>query len=73
MAVDASTVYWTNGGSGPNSGTVMRVGLSGGAPDVVASNQDAPAGIAVDATAVYWTSLGSNDGSPDGEVIKIAK
>jgi hypothetical protein len=51
IAIDGTSVYWTNVGDG----TVMKVGLDGGAPLVLASAQYDPMGIAVDATSVYWT------------------
>ena len=54
IAVDATSVYWTNYGDG----TVMQVPLGGGAPIVLASGQDSPADIAVDATSVTWVNEG---------------
>src|ERR1035437_6373467 len=56
IAVDATSVYWTNAG-----GSVMKVALAGGSPVTLASNQFNPQYIAVDATSVYWTS--PNDGT----------
>jgi hypothetical protein len=55
VAVDATAVYWTNGGLS-GDGSVMKVGLSGGAPVSLASGQQRPVGLAVDANAVYWTT-----------------
>jgi hypothetical protein len=46
MAVDATSVYWTN----YISGTVMKVGIGGVTPTTLASGQDTPSSIAVDAT-----------------------
>jgi hypothetical protein len=51
IAVDATSVYWTEGG-----GTVMKVSLGGGTPVTLASHQNTPNAIAVDATSVYWTT-----------------
>jgi hypothetical protein len=52
IAVDSSDVYWVD----YNGGLVMKVGLAGGAPAVMAFGQDHPATIALDATHVYWTA-----------------
>ena len=55
IAVDATSVYWTNKSS---VGGVMKVPLGGGSPTILASGQSV--GIAVDATSVYWTYYGSS-------------
>ena len=52
IAVDATSVYWTNDGSG----TVMKMPIGGGTPTTLASGQNAPRYITVDATSVYWTN-----------------
>ena len=54
IAVDATSVYWTNS----VNGMVMKVPLDGGTPTTLASNQEIPYGIAVDATSVYWANRG---------------
>ena len=61
IAVDATSVYWTDSGNS----TVMKVALAGGSPVTLASDQDYPSGIAVDATSVYyWVN--------NGAVMKVA-
>jgi hypothetical protein len=64
VAIDATSVYWTTGGS---TGAVMKVGLDGGTPTMLYAGQDVPICIALDATNVYWTNY---DG---GTVMKVAK
>ena len=52
MAVDGTSVYWTNAGAG----TVMKAPLAGGAAHTLASDQGKPYGLAVDGAAVYWVT-----------------
>lgn len=47
-------------------GSVMRVSLDGGKPEVVVSGQNAPGNLAVDATHVFWSNQ-------SGEVARSAK
>jgi hypothetical protein len=51
IAVDATSVYWTN-----SDGTIMKVAIGGGNAVTLASGQGDSVGIAVDATSAYWTS-----------------
>jgi hypothetical protein len=74
IAVDASSVYFTDG----NAGTVMKVPIGGGPTTTLASGQAGARAIAVDATHVYWTSYSSagcpdDDGpcSPDGAIRRV--
>jgi hypothetical protein len=54
IAVDESHVYWLN-----LRGEVMRVPLSGGKVERVASTKPGPAWIALDAQFVYFSTLGA--------------
>jgi hypothetical protein len=83
IAVDATGVYWVNGGGldldggtliAPNTGTVMKAPLGGGAAITLASGLNVPGNIAVDATNVYRTNVGSQSGGTwanDGSVMKL--
>jgi hypothetical protein len=64
ITTDASAVYWTNEGDG----TVMRNGLDGGIPHVLARNQTSPGNIVVGTTHVFWVNRSSS-----GSVMKVAK
>jgi hypothetical protein len=53
---DATSLYWTNMGASPATGSVMRVALGGGTPIALATGEDSPGPIALDATSVYWAT-----------------
>src|SRR5579883_663029 len=70
IAVDATSVWWTEDGSGPG---ILTVTTGGGAlTQLVRTDQNtqgAPMGIALDATNVYWT----DNGPPAGDVMSMPK
>lgn len=53
LAVDDSSVYWTD----VTAGTINRVGKGGGAVTPIARDQATPARIAVDDSHVYWSNF----------------
>ncbi len=53
MAVDATSVYWVEGGNG--AGAVKKVPLDGGAITTLASGLSSPVSLAIDGGNVYWT------------------
>jgi hypothetical protein len=63
IAVDSANLYFTN--SVPN-GSVLKVSLAGGVPQVLAAGLAMPIGLALDGTNVYWTD------SLDGTVMKVS-
>jgi hypothetical protein len=69
IAVDGTSVYWTNGLES-ESGTVMKVAIDGGVPTTLASGLPEPADLAVDGTYVYWTE-GTSVGGVTGSVKRV--
>jgi hypothetical protein len=67
MAIDATSVYWTNCGD-PTSGNVLKVPKAGGEVVTLAAG-DRLSGIAVDSTSVYWVA-GTEDAS-SGAIMKV--
>jgi hypothetical protein len=57
IAVDSANVYWTNTGNMSTTGTVMKLPLSGGTPQMVASGM-IPFSLVIDANNLYWSDLG---------------
>ncbi len=54
IAVDATSVYWTNSGDG----TVMKAPIGGGTPSLLSSGGATPMPIALDTTNLYWGDAG---------------
>jgi hypothetical protein len=66
VAVDAANVYWTEQGSAPGVGKVMKASnVDGAGATALATMQAGPQGIAIDATHVYWVN------KDDGTVNKV--
>lgn len=61
--VDATDVYWGNGGDS----TIKRVSNNGGVPKVIAMNQQGPNAVVGDAKTIYWTTY------TGGNIMKLAK
>jgi hypothetical protein len=70
IIADNAHVYWTVPG-GPNAGSIMRLKLAGGTPELFINAITLPQYLALDDKAVYWTSPGS--GGEKGGVFKVAK
>jgi len=62
IAVDETTVYWTE----PTSGKVMKVARSGGQPVTVASGLNNPLHLVTDGTNLYWTAGRRRPNEADG-------
>jgi hypothetical protein len=59
LAVDTTSVYWADWGTGSaqGDGSINKVSIGGGALTTLASGQRMPGGVAVDSTSVYWSGV----------------
>ena len=57
IAVDATSVYWTDW----VAGTIKKLPLRGGPATTLVPGLDRPRGIAVDSTSVYWINFGTSE------------
>jgi hypothetical protein len=72
LAVDATSVYWTNAGTTGDDGQVMKAPIGGGAPaTALATGQFLPSGVALDADSVVWLTPRLN--SDDVTLMKVSK
>ncbi len=68
LAVDSTSIYWTNVGNNSTGRTVSKAHLDGTAPVVLNNTVNAqPDSVAVDSTSVYW----SNDIEIGGAILKV--
>jgi hypothetical protein len=67
---DAGYVYWTNTGSSPNSGEIMRASVQGSGVTPLASGQANPTRLALDKTGtyLYWINVATG---PTGTVRRV--
>ena len=60
IEVDATMMYWSEQGSSPNSGKIMKASkIDGANGTAIAMGQASPEGIAIDATTIYWANKGN--------------
>jgi sugar lactone lactonase YvrE len=70
LAVDSSYVYWTNSGESvmANSGSVVKVPISGGNLVTIAQSLNQPSGLAINASSAY---TGVNPSTGTSSLIQI--
>jgi hypothetical protein len=65
IAVDTTSVYWTNNGQKTGRGSIAKMPIGGGKPGTLATGPQGEQGLAVDSASVYWAN-GNN-----GTVMKV--
>jgi hypothetical protein len=68
IVVTGGYVYYIEGGTNGNFGTVQRIPVSGGTPTTIISGLNQANGLVLDATNVYVISAGS--GSTTGSILR---
>jgi hypothetical protein len=71
IAVDSTSVYWVNLGTGTNDGAIVKcaIGGCGNSPTVLASGQASPLTLVVSSAGVFWIDSGAgqaNEGAVFG-------
>jgi hypothetical protein len=72
IAVDATSVYWTNLGLTPGSGAVMRAPKLGGPAVTLAEGQPTPFPIVIDGDWLYWVNQGDPPDFTEGVIMRVA-
>lgn len=72
VAVYKGRIYWSEVGTGTQTGAIMTIPLAGGTPSPLATKLSAPGRIAVDDGYVYWLENLSS-GSLPSPVRKVAR
>jgi hypothetical protein len=75
IAVDGASIYWTEQGSAPGTGKVMKASKADGSGAAqLAGSQGSPSGIAIDGANVYWANQGDgtiNEAPIGGGAVKV--
>lgn len=71
VAVDSSYLYWSEMGSGSDTGTLKKMEISSGSITTLATDLKQPYYIAIDETSVYWTEFSYAGGAGSGAMKKV--
>ncbi len=74
IVVDESSVYWVNSTASPNTYTLVKVPIAGGAPTTLVSTLNEIVGLTGDATNIYWEENRFPDpAGPSSAIKKMSK